>query len=104
MGIFDVIMGLVGLGGLGILSIAGIVFYAIKRDFGQEKEKLDLKKMQEERKLEQIRQENYLLENEDMRLELKRIKEERLLTEKKNSDKKRWLIEETEYDKEKPEN
>lgn len=103
MGIFDVIMGLVGLGGFGILSIAGIAFYAIKKDFGQEKEKLALKKMQEERKLEQIKQENYLLENEDMRLELERIKKERLLTEKKN-DKKRWLIEETECDKEKPEN
>lgn len=102
MGVFDVIMGLVGLGGLGIVSIAGIAFYAIKRDFNQEKEKLQLKKMHEERKLEQIKQENYLLENEDMRLELNKIKEKRLLAE--NDDNKRWLIEETKYDKEKPEN
>lgn len=104
MGFFDVIMGLVGLGGLGIISIAGIAFYAITRDFNQEKEKLQLKKMREERKLEQIKQENYLLENEDMRLELDKIKEERLLTGKENEGDKRWLIQETKYDKEKPEN
>ncbi|SDK66025.1 hypothetical protein [Lacicoccus qingdaonensis] len=104
MGFFDVIMGLVGLGGLGILSIAGIAFYAITRDYNQEKEKLQLKKIREERKLEQIKQENYLLENEDMRLELDKIKEERLLTQKKNDENKRWLIRETKYDKEKPEN
>lgn len=101
MGFFDVIMGLVGLGGFGILSIAGVAFYAIRRDFNQEREKLQLKKMQEERKLEQVKQENYLLENEDMRLELNKIKEERLLTEKENDENKRWLIEETKFDKEK---
>lgn len=104
MGFFDVIMGLVGLGGLGIISIAGIAFYAITRDYNQEKEKLQLKKMQEERKLEQIKQENYLLENEDMRLELNKIKEERLLTQKVNDENRRWLIREAKYDKEKPEN
>lgn len=101
MGFFDVIMGLIGLGGFGILSIAGVVFYAIRRDFNQEREKLQFKKMQEERKLEQVKQENYLLENEDMRLELNKIKEERLLTEKENDENKRWLIEETKIDKEK---
>ena len=44
MGFFDVIMGLVGLGGLGIVSLAGVVFYGIRRDYDQEKEKLQLQK------------------------------------------------------------
>lgn len=101
MGFFDVIMGLVGLGGLGIMSIAGVAFYAIRRDFNQEKERVQLKKMREERKLEQVKQDNYLLENEDMRLELNKIKEQRLLTEKENDENSRWLIRETKYDKEK---
>lgn len=96
MGFFEVILGLVGLGGLGIISIAGVIFYAIRRDFNQEQHRLSIKKMIEERKLEEVRQENYLLENEDMRLELDRIKGERLLEEEKNGKHNRWLIRETE--------
>lgn len=92
MGFFDVIMGLVGLGGLGIVSLAGVVFYGIRRDYDQEKEKLQLQKKIEERKLEEIRQENYLLENEDMRKELDKIRAERLSM---NHEGRRWLIDET---------
>lgn len=92
MGFFDVIMGLVGLGGLGIVSLAGVVFYGIRRDYDQEKEKLQLQKKIEERKLEEIRQENYLLENEDMRKELEKIRTERLSV---NNEGGRWLIDET---------
>lgn len=92
MGFFDVIMGLVGLGGLGIVSLAGVVFYGIRRDYDQEKEKLQLQKKIEERKLEEIRQENYLLENEDMRKELDKIRAERLSM---NNEGRRWLIDET---------
>ncbi|MCD2138895.1 hypothetical protein [Salinicoccus halitifaciens] len=100
MGFFDVIMGLVGLGGLGIVSLAGVAFYGIRRDYDQEKEKLQLQKMMEERKLEEIRQENYLLENEDMRKELEEIRAERLAG-RGGDGRKRWLIEETKSDRDK---
>lgn len=94
MGFFDVIIGFVALGGLGIISLTGVAFYGIRRDYNQEKERLRLQMMIEERKLEEIRQENYLLENEDMRKELEEIKASRRLNANEN-DQKRWLIKET---------
>lgn len=94
MGFFDVIMGIVTLGGLGIISLAGVAVYGIRKDYNQEKEKLHLQKMIEERKLEEIRQENYLLENADMRKELEEIRQARLSGERDDSG-KRWLIKET---------
>ncbi len=57
------------------------------------KQKLEYKKMHEERRLEEIKQENYLLENESMRQELERIREERKRLES-TAGGGRWLIEE----------
>ncbi|CAM4257788.1 hypothetical protein [Lacicoccus alkaliphilus] len=94
MGFFDVIIGFIALGGLGIISLAGVAFNVIRRDYNQEKERLRLQMMIEERKLEEIRQENYLLENEDMRKELEEIKASRRLSANENAQ-KRWLIKET---------
>ena len=53
--------------------------------------------MKEERRLEEIKQENYLLENESMRRELEKIKAENARKQKAldNKENKRWLIEET---------
>ncbi len=93
MGFFDVLMGLVGVGGLGILSFAGVAFYGIRRDYTQQQEQLELQKMIEERKLEEVRQENYLLENADMRKELEEIRAARRVENK--DDAQRWLIKET---------
>lgn len=59
------------------------------------KQKLEYKKMHEERRLEEIKQENYLLENESMRQELDRIREERKRLES-TAGGGRWLIEEKE--------
>lgn len=57
------------------------------------KQKLEHKTMQEERRLEEIKQENFLLENESMRQELERIREERKRLES-TAGGGRWLIEE----------
>lgn len=57
------------------------------------KQKLEYKKMHEERRLEEIKQENFLLENESMRQELERIREERKRLEG-TAGSGRWLIEE----------
>lgn len=62
------------------------------------KQKLEYKKMIEARKLEEIKQENYLLENESMRLELERIRSERKQLESKTRD-QRWLVEEKDWEK-----
>ena len=73
-----------------------IPLYAMKRGYNQSDQKLEIRKMVEQRKLEQIKQDNYLLENKSMALELEQIKEERELREQKAIDAKenrRWLIE-----------
>lgn len=57
------------------------------------KQKLELKKLKETRMLEEIKQENYLLENESMRQEIERIRTERKHLEQSSVD-SRWLIEE----------
>ena len=48
--------------------------------------------MKEEKELEMLRQENYLLENKQMRLELDQIKEQRALKEESRQKKDKWLI------------
>ena len=77
-----------------ILTFA-IPLYAIFRGFNQSDEKVQLKKLKEQTKLEQIKQENYLLENESMRIELDKIKKENERKQKAldNKEDRRWLIE-----------
>jgi predicted Holliday junction resolvase-like endonuclease len=73
-----------------------IPIYAIYRGYNQSDEKIKLKKIQEEKRLEEIKQENFLLENKQMQLELDKIKEEREAREQQaveSSEHKRWLIE-----------
>ncbi len=75
---------------------ASIPLYAMKRGYNQSDQKLEIRKMVEQRKLEQIKQDNYLLENKSMELELEQIKQERELREQKaleNKENRRWLIE-----------
>ena len=96
MGIFEFLFftSLVLIGG-GV----SIPLYAMKRGYNQSDQKLEIKKMVEQRKLEQIKQDNYLLENKSMALELEQIKQERELREQKaleNKENRRWLIEDKE--------
>ena len=93
MGIFEFIFftSLVLVGG-----VVSIPLYAMRRGYNQSDEKLEIKKLVEQRKLEQIKQDNYLLENKVMALELEKIKKERELREQKaleNKGNRRWLIE-----------
>lgn len=79
--------------------IASIPLYAMRRGYNQSDQKLEIQKMVEQRKLEQIKQDNYLLENQTMALELEKVKKERELREQKALDAKenrRWLIEDRE--------
>jgi hypothetical protein len=96
MGIFEFLFftSLVLIGG-GV----SIPLYAMKRGYNQSDQKLEIRKMVEQRKLEQIKQDNYLLENKSMALELEQIKQERELREQKaleNKENRRWLIEDKE--------
>lgn len=88
-------MDIVGLAS--VILVFTIPIYAIYRGYNQSDEKLNLKKMKEERRLEEIKQENYLLENESMRRELEKIKAENAKKQKAldKKENKRWLIEET---------
>ena len=100
MGIFEFLFftSLVLIGG-GV----SIPLYAMKRGYNQSDQKLEIRKMVEQRKLEQIKQDNYLLENKSMALELEQIKEERELREQKAIDAKenrRWLIEDKKEEEE----
>ena len=84
-------------GSASVILVFTIPIYAIYRGYNQSDEKLNLKKMKEERRLEEIKQENYLLENESMRRELEKIKAENAKKQKAldKKENKRWLIEET---------
>ena len=88
-------MDIVGLAS--VILVFTIPIYAIYRGYNQSDEKLNLKKMKEKRRLEEIKQENYLLENESMRRELEKIKAENAKKQKAldKKENKRWLIEET---------
>lgn len=96
-------MDIVGLAAV-ILTFT-IPLYAIYRGYNQSDDKMELKKMKEQRRLEEIKQENYLLENESMRIELDKIKKENERKQKslENKEKRRWLIEESEAEKDKAE-
>ncbi|MFD2831499.1 hypothetical protein [Corticicoccus populi] len=78
-----------------ICTAAGVITDYLKRM--NQKEKLRLKQLDKEIELEQLKQENYLLENEEMRITLNRIKEENKerSEEKYASKENKWLIEET---------
>ena len=82
-----------------VLTVGGvsIPLYAMKRGYNQSDVKLRIKEMEERRKLEEIKQENYVLENKSMELELEKLKKERKERETKalEDKNKRWLIEET---------
>ncbi|WP_166626248.1 hypothetical protein [Jeotgalicoccus sp. S0W5] len=82
-----------------VLTIGGvsIPLYAMRRGYNQSDVKLRIKEMEERRKLEEIKQENYVLENKSMELELEKLKKERKERETKalEDKNKRWLIEET---------
>ena len=94
-------MDIVGLAAV-ILTFT-IPLYAIYRGYNQSDDKMELKKMKEQRRLEEIKQENYLLENESMRIELDKIKKENERKQKalENKEDRRWLIEESEEEKDK---
>lgn len=96
-------MDIVGLAAV-ILTFT-IPLYAIYRGYNQSDDKMELKKMKEQRRLEEIKQENYLLENESMRIELDKIKKENERKQKalENKESRRWLIEESEEEKDKAE-
>lgn len=96
-------MDIVGLAAV-ILTFT-IPLYAIYRGYNQSDDKMELKKMKEQRRLEEIKQENYLLENESMRIELDKIKKENERKQKalENKENRRWLIEESEEEKDKAE-
>lgn len=96
-------MDIVGLAAV-ILTFT-IPLYAIYRGYNQSDDKMELKKMKEQRRLEEIKQENYLLENESMRIELDKIKKENERKQKslENKQNRRWLIEESEAEKDKAE-
>ena len=96
-------MDIVGLAAV-ILTFT-VPLYAIYRGYNQSDDKMELKKMKEQRRLEEIKQENYLLENESMRIELDKIKKETERTQNAlaNTENRRWLIEESEEEKDKAE-
>ena len=83
-----------------VLTVGGvsIPLYAMRRGYNQSDVKLRIKEIEAQKKLEAIRQENFILENKSMEIELEKLKKERkeketkALEDKKN---KRWLIEET---------
>lgn len=52
--------------------------------------------MKEEKELEMLKQENYLLENKQMRLELDQIREQRTLKEGSRRKEDKWLIQDSE--------
>ena len=94
-------MDIVGLAAV-ILTFT-IPLYAIYRGYNQSDDKMEVKKMKEQRRLEEIKQENYLLENESMRIELDKIKKENAKKQKalENKEDPRWLIEDNNEEKQK---
>ncbi len=79
-----------------VILFFSIPLYAIKRGSDQKDEKLKIRQLEEEKELEMLKQENYLLENKQMRLELDHIKEQRALKEKNRGKDEKWLIHDSE--------
>src|SRR5690625_2341870 len=78
-----------------IIAVAGIIAGVISNylNHRSEIEKIKLEHIDKEIKLERMKQENYLLENEEMKVVLDRIKEDnKKHAAEKNSP---WLIQET---------
>ena len=78
-----------------IIAVAGIIAGVINNYLAHQtkNEKIKLSYLDKEIELQRLKQENYLLENEEMRIVLDRIKEDnRRLESDKNSP---WLIQET---------
>ncbi|CDZ98979.1 hypothetical protein BN1048_00098 [Jeotgalicoccus saudimassiliensis] len=86
------------IGLVAVLSAFGIPAYAIYRFFNQSDDKVEARKLYEQRRLEEIKQENYLLENESMRIELDKIRKENAKKFKalEHTGNERWLIEDSE--------
>lgn len=76
-----------------VIMVFSIPLYAIRRTFNQKDKKLKLKELEEQKGLEKIRQENYLIENKQMQLELDKMKKDREKLDSMESRKDRWLIE-----------
>lgn len=76
-----------------VIMVFSIPLYAIRRTFNQKDKKLKLKELEEQKDLEKIRQENYLIENKQMQLELDKMKKDREKLDSMESRKDRWLIE-----------
>ncbi|CAD2079402.1 hypothetical protein GCM10007275_11550 [Jeotgalicoccus coquinae] len=93
------------IGLIAVLLSLGIPLYAIYRGYNQSDDKIETKKLYEQRRLEEIKQENYLLENESMRIELDKIKKENAKKQQalENKEERRWLIEESEEEKDRAE-
>lgn len=93
MGIFDFLFATALVITAGGVSIP---LYAMKRGYGQSDAKLRIKEIEAQRKLEIVRQENFILENKAMELELDKMKKEREERERNalvSKENKRWLIE-----------
>lgn len=90
MGIFEFLIATVP-----VALFFSVPLYAIKRRSDQKDDRLKIDHIREQKELEEVRQENYLLENKQMRIELDKIKEERALKEQSSQKKGRWLIEES---------
>ncbi|WP_462419905.1 hypothetical protein [Salinicoccus sp. Marseille-QA3877] len=78
-----------------VVLFFAVPLYAIKRRSDQKDDRLKIDHIREQKELEEVRQENYLLENKQMRIELDKIKEERALKESNGRKEDRWLIEES---------
>ncbi|WP_020007025.1 hypothetical protein [Salinicoccus albus] len=72
-----------------------IPLYAIGRSFKQKDKRLELKKAEELKELERLKQENYILENRQMQHELDKLKAERAQERLDDGKADRWLIAET---------
>lgn len=78
-----------------VVLFFSVPLYAIKRRSDQKDDRLKIDLIREQKELELIRQENYLLENKQMRIELDKIREERVSKENNTQREDKWLIEET---------
>ena len=90
MGIFEFLIATVP-----VVLFFSVPLYAIKRRSDQKEDRLKIDHIREQKELESIRQENYMLENKQMRIELDKIKEERALKANNTQREDKWLIEET---------
>ncbi|MCG1010207.1 hypothetical protein J4760_09250 [Salinicoccus sp. ID82-1] len=91
MGVFEFLIATVP-----VVLFFSVPLYAINLRHKQKSQKLDIMKIQEEKELEQLRQENFIIENKQMQLELDRMKEERERQRLEDGRDSRWLIQDTE--------